>query len=89
MWEDISVMMTSLFASLAVFYLFLSWVWLRRAYVGEKALLFVTLSQPRGERESSGNRVFQALLGLACLAMGLAWVLPLLWNSHRFHWPKF
>lgn len=81
--------MTSFFAASAAFYIVLGWVWLRRAYVGEKALLFVTLAHPRGERETSGYRLFQAFLGLAYFAMGLAWVLPLLWKTHHFHWPKF
>ena len=82
-------MMTSFFASLAVLYTVLGGFCLRRAYIGEKRLLMVTLAHPRPEREAAGTRLFQAFLGLAYLAMGLAWVLPLLWKSHSFHWPKF
>lgn len=81
--------MTPFFASLALLYIVAGGAWLRRAYIGEKALVMVTLAHSRPERESASTRFFHALLGLAYLAMGLAWVLPLLWKTHHFHWPKF
>lgn len=81
--------MTSFFAASAVFYIVLGWLWLRRAYIGEKALVMVTLAHSRPEREPASTRLFHAFLGLAYFAMGLAWVLPLLWKTRHFHWPKF
>ena len=81
--------MTLLFACLSVFYIAVGWLWLRRAYIGEKRLLMVTLAHPRPEREPASTRLFHAFLGIAHLGLGVAWLLPLLWKTHRLHWPTF
>lgn len=81
--------MTSFFASLAVLYTALGGLWLRRAYIGEKRLLMVTLAHPRPEREAAGTRFFQAFLGIAHLGLGIVWLLVILSKNHRLHWPPF
>lgn len=82
-------MMISIFACLAVIYIVVGVLWLRRAYVGERAPLMVTIAHSRPEREAAGTRLFHAFLGIAHLGIGVAWLLPLVWKSHRLHWPAF
>jgi len=70
--------MTSYYVSLGVLWIGLGVMWLRRASRGIKAPLLTTLLRSKGEPESSRVRVGHALLGIANIGLGIAYLLVLL-----------
>lgn len=75
--------MHTYFAVLAVLWIGLGALWLRRAWVGIKAPLMMTLFHSKGERDSSRVRLGNALLGIANITLGVAYLLVLFFkHSH-------
>ncbi len=77
--------MTSFHAFMAAFSIALGLLWLRRAYVGIKAPLVLTLANPRGERETDRARLMHAFMGLANIAIGVTYLMLILWKTGRLH----
>lgn len=63
--------MTSMYVCLSIMWLAVGALWLRRAYMGEKRLLVVTLTQPHAERESRRTRLTHGFMGMAYLGLGI------------------
>lgn len=73
--------MHSYYAVLAVFWIGLGALWLRRAWVGIKAPLMMTLFRSKGERDSSHVRVGNAVMGIANILLGVGYLLIALYKS--------
>ena len=70
--------MTSYYVFLGLLWVGLGVMWLRRASRGIKAPLLITLSRSKGEPETSRVRAGHALLGIANIGLGIAYLLVLL-----------
>jgi hypothetical protein len=77
--------MISFHAFMAVFSITLGALWLRRAYLGVKAPLIVTLGNPTGERESRRARLRHASMGIANIAIGATYLMLILWKTGYLH----
>ncbi|MGE5323163.1 MAG: hypothetical protein ACM3SW_09890, partial [Actinomycetota bacterium] len=65
----------------AVLWIVLGAWWLRRAWVGAKRPLLNTLVHSKGEPDSSGVRLGNAVLGIANIVLGTVYLLSLLFKS--------
>lgn len=63
---------------MAVIWMALGILWLKRAHLGRKEALLVTLRHPSGQAESKRARLAHALLGAASLFIGVAHLVLLL-----------
>lgn len=73
--------MHSYYIVLAVFWIGLGALWLRRAWVGVKAPLLKTLFHPEGEPDTSAVRLGNAVLGIANVVLGTAYLLILIFKQ--------
>ena len=76
---------TSSYVALAVLWIGLGVLWLRRALVGTKAPLAMTLFRSKGEPESSRIRFGHAILGIANIILGMSYLIILLMRNRHLH----
>lgn len=75
--------MISYYSALAVLWIGLGLLWLRRAAVGTKAPLLMTLLRSKGQPESSRVRFGHALLGIANIVLGVSYLIMLLLKTRH------
>jgi hypothetical protein len=73
------------YLALAVVWIGLGVLWLRRAVVGTKAPLLMTLFRSKGQPESSRVRFGHAVLGIANILLGMSYLLVLLLKTRHLH----
>lgn len=75
--------MISYYPVLAVLWIGLGVLWLRRAAVGTKAPLLMALFRSKGQPESSRVRFGHALLGIANIVLGISYLIVLLLKNRH------
>lgn len=76
-------LMHSYGVAIGVFWIIVGAFWLRRAWLGARTPLLISLARTKGERDSSAVRVGNALMGIAGIVIGLVYLLqPLFKHGH-------
>lgn len=75
--------MTFSYLALAVVWIGLGVLWLRRAVVGTKAPLLMTLFRSKGQPETSRVRFGHAVLGIANIVLGVSYLVMLLLKTRH------